>query len=148
LGFFSSLLEQFASSPKPLQAEHELSPLARKTLFTDGIRNLLVTHNYICNAFVRGAHGNSGKMDEFVVKYASNKLQESAGDRDAFCAMLACQMPQVRKEEVTLRDAVKWATAAMSCVRNELGVPKSMPTFEEVNNLVQHLMQHQIDQPD
>ena len=122
----------------PVQDEVGLQNLANKLLFSSGIRNLAVTHNQACHAYLRSP-ASEKKMDPLLVRSTPNKMHESPGDRDAFCAMLAFQLHQL-KAGGSLPNAIHWATAAMCCVRDELGVPNSMPTLQTVKDLVERFV--------
>lgn len=105
---------------------------AAKRLLFARIKHVLVTFDGQCHAFYRST---TGQQEEFQVPAWPTNIHESAGARDAFCAMLALHLTQ-NGGKFTKR-AVHWATAAMSYAGGMLGVPDSMPTLEQVEEIVQ-----------
>jgi ribokinase len=102
-----------------------------------GLRNLLVVHERQCNAYVRAGTGRKSELQELQTPSWPTKDRESAGDRDAFCAMLAKQLHLIDSGTPhSLEHAVYWAAAAMARAGGELSVPDSMPYFDEVVELV------------
>jgi len=125
----NSLSVRHGQNGMPLTIEE----MARELMIRDRVRNVIVTHNTDCHAFFQKPSPN-GEWDYRVVAGYSTK-SETAGERDAFCAMLACRLLASRNEAAIL-EAIKWATCAMGCLRTVTSVPESMPTYEQVERLL------------
>jgi ribokinase len=132
-------LTQFArAEQREIMGPDQIDKLARPLVVgRRGVRNLLVTHHPIWHAYLRKSGGD--KLDEFPVVWPT-KEYESAGDRDAFCAMLAMQLHLVSIGETSsIRRGASWAAAAMAAREGGLlSVPDSMPTFDDVREVVEH----------
>ena len=139
-------LTEFArGAHREIEGRDQIDKLARPLVMgRTGVRNVLVTHHPLWHAYTRRPGGKG--IDEFPIIWPI-KEYESAGDRDAFCAMLTLQLHlMLTGETASLRRALFWAAAAMAARRRGvLSVPDSMPLLEEVHELVE---QSDIQLPD
>ena len=126
------------------QIEDFIKPLVRDS----ELNSVLVVHQQQCHGFVQHGSGRRRKLEQIEASAAPGKLYESAGDRDAFCAMLAMRLVNSDGSERPHESAVRWATMAMAKAGNKLSVPDSMPyieDFEEVEDDEVLLLPTQID---
>jgi len=117
----------------------KIDDLAKPILSVKGIRNLLVTHESQCHAYVYSTPGSArAPRDTFIAPAWPTETHENAGDRDAFCAMLAFQLHALNcGAEMSMRRIVAWSTAAMACAGAQFGVPESMPHYEDVRDMIE-----------
>lgn len=125
-------LSCLTSTSEPLDETglENIESMAAELMINDAVRNVIVTHNSICHAFLQGATADGHTVKLAVSGYSSRS--ESAGERDAFCAMLARQLVDCAGDTKRIANAIHWATAAMGSLRTETSVPESMPTYDQV----------------
>jgi len=97
-------------------------------LLLHGVQHVFLTDNGRCQGW-----GRTPKK-EYKVPAWETLHHESAGERDAFCAMLARQL--IDNGLQFSERAIFFATAAMAWAGGESGVPNSMPTLKDVTDLI------------
>lgn len=135
-------LESFG---RPVRAAGDVADLqaAAAALLVGGIRNVLVLYSRQCHGFVRPADDREDVNDEGWAKFIASSWpadpHESAGERDAFCAMLIHQLHGTENWAATnIEAAAQVAAAAMARAGFHFGGARSMPTLREVQDFVRH----------
>lgn len=129
LNCLSSSIVRQDQSGAPMKIE----AMAEELMIRDQVRNVIVTHNAECHAFLQAPP--KGSQSNYVIVAGPSTISESAGERDAFCAMLARRLFADEGTEVSVLDAIKWATGAMGCVPTGTSVPASMPTNDQAEKM-------------
>ncbi len=112
------------------------------------LRHLLLTKDGTCRALLRSSDG-TGTIKQHIQQSFRLDLRESAGERDAFCGMLAARIAGADlADEPTILSAIEWATAAMACAGSDFGVPESMPTMQKVEDQIQTMKSMQLWEDD
>lgn len=113
------------------------------------LRHLLLTKDGTCRALLRFSDG-SASIKQHIQKSFRLDLRESAGERDAFCGMLAARLAGADlTDEPTILSAIEWATAAMACAGSDFGVPESMPSMQKAENQIETMKSMQLwDDPE
>ena len=111
-----------------------ISGIAEDLIVADQIKNVIVTHSNNCHAYLRGDDGCD--PIQVLTVGGHGQILDSAGERDAFCAMLARRLHGASGAMPDTIEAVDWATAAMACVKAGTSVPDTMPTYDRVEKLI------------
>jgi ribokinase len=115
---------------------------AASALLVGGIGNVLLLYSRQCHGFVRPSDeqgtGDSG-WTKFIASSWPGDPHESAGERDAFCAMFLHELYQSEHWSGTsIEAAAQTATAAMARAGYHLGGARSMPSLKEVQEFVRN----------
>lgn len=114
-----------------VQPAKAFTEIAQRLVIGGGVKHVLVPFEGQCHVFFKV---DRGPMEQFQVPAWPTDVHESAGERDAFCAMLALQV--INAKGRFARKAAFWATAAMAYAGGQLGVANSMPTYDDVAEIV------------
>jgi len=118
--------------------ETELRPMAGQLIHQSKVKNVVVTHQQAAHAFSYD-RTEAGQIRQYIRQTADHHMVESPGERDAFCAMLACKLALSEPDMKNQASAIDWAVMAMSRVNQSLAIPNSMPSLGDIERLMTEL---------